>query len=85
MKTDTFLYKYIPEDFEGIMNLADDLSKFYEMLESFKQDGTRKARLLLDNQIELIFFTIKHRELEGAISCQTAEDLRIYLGELLYG
>ena len=78
------LYKYKPEDFEGILNLEEDLCKFYQLLELYKQDGTRKSRFSLDNQVELIFFTIKHRELEGAITRRTAEDLRDYLGELLY-
>ena len=41
-------------------------------------------RFALARQGEMLFFTIKHRLVEGAISADTAFELRGYMEELLY-
>lgn len=77
-------FEYNPEDYEGIFYLSEDLSSFYDLINKYYTQKTITNFLTLDQQREVLFFTIKHRELEGAISHRTAQDLREYMTELFY-
>jgi hypothetical protein len=77
-------YKYNPEDFRGILNLSDELGVFYNLHETYNKNKTRGKWFALEKHWEDLFFTIKHRELEGFLTHTTAADLRKYVGELLY-
>ena len=77
-------YKYEPKDFRGMLNLSDDLSTFYELLERYKRGKYRDNWYYLRKHWEDLFFTIKHREIEGRLDPTTAYDIRGYLEELLY-
>ena len=76
-------YKYNPDDFKGVTNLRDDLENFYVLLEKYDTDKSRQNRLFLEKHSRDIFFTIKHRELEGAITHADAHGLREYIRGLL--
>jgi len=77
-------YRYNPEDFRGMLNLSDDLNTFYNLHEVYNKDKTRINKFALEKHGYDLFFTIKHRELEGNLKRTTAEDLREYMEELLY-
>jgi hypothetical protein len=78
-------YKYNPSDFTEMPCLADELSQFYCLLEIYIAEKTMSAKLDLEyHWWENLFFTIKHREVEGSLSPVDANELRHYLEELLY-
>jgi len=77
-------YRYNPEDFRGMLGLTDDLGVFYRLHEAYCENKTRRNWFALEKQWEDLFFTIKHRELEGYLNHTTAADLRGYMEELLY-
>ena len=76
-------YKYDPEDFEGMLNISDDIRLFYALLEEYRADNTKVKRFALEKHSQDFFFTIKHRELEGRLSHTVAEEMREYLREQL--
>ena len=76
-------YRYNPKDFEGIPFLGEELALFYSFLEDYKKSWKNKELWALKNHWEMLFFTIKHRELDGYISARTAEDIRDYLEEVV--
>ena len=78
------VYKYNPEDYKGILNMYDDLSSFYQLLEDYHENRTTHNRQFLEKHSRDLFFTIKHREVEGNITHITAEGLRGYMRDLLY-
>ena len=77
------VYKYNPKDYEGILGLSSDLSTFYELYEQYRADRTNDSLFALKNHWENLFFTIKHRELEGFLSPMLASETRDYLEELV--
>ena len=77
-------YRYNPEDFSGMLGLSDELNAFYKLHEEYNKKKTRKNWFALEKHWEDLFFTIKHRELEGNLKHTTAADLREYMEELLY-
>jgi hypothetical protein len=77
-------YKYNPEDFRGMLGLTDDLSAFYKLHEVYNKEKTRRNWFALEKHWEDLFFTIKHREVEGKLNRTTAACLREYSEELLY-
>jgi len=78
-------YKYNPSDFTTMPCLADELSKFYSLFEAYSLDKTNATKLDLDyHWWENLFFTIKHREVEGSLSPVDAGEMRHYLEEFLY-
>ena len=77
------VYQFQPEEFIGVLNLSEDLSNFYRLLENYKGNKTKSARLSLEKHSRDMFFTIKHRELEGNLTHENAEDLRGYMRYLL--
>ena len=77
------VYKFNPDRFSGMLGLTDDLSDFYKLHERYRKSKARKDRLALENQSEVLFFTIKHRALEGSISPFTHDALYEHMEELL--
>jgi len=76
--------RYNPIDFIHILGLSDDLSAFYKLYSEYETDKTQSKRFALEKQGEDLFFTIKHRALEGLITGTTAYELREHMEELLY-
>ena len=77
-------HKYNPTEFNHVLGLSDDLIIFYKLYSEYVSDKTRGKRFALEKQGEDLFFTIKHRALEGSITGTTAYELRAYMKELLY-
>jgi hypothetical protein len=77
-------YKYSPNDFSGILGLASELSVFYKMYETYRTEKTQHTRFALEKHWTDLFFTIKHRALEGTITQNTAHEICSYIEELLY-
>ena len=77
------VYKYDPEDYKDVLNMFDDLSNFYRLLEEYNEKKTKSSRLFLEKHSRDLFFTIKHRELEGNITHMVAEEIRGYMRDLL--
>ena len=78
-------FEYDPDDYKEVFCLSEDLATFYDLIKEYKIQQTTSSYLALDQQRVTLFFTIKHRELEGMISHQTAQDLKEYMAELFYG
>ena len=76
-------YKINPENYKRILGLSDDLAKFYQLYELHCMDKTQDSFYALRNQWEILFFTIKHREVEGFLSPMVADEIRGYLEELV--
>ena len=75
-------YKYDPEDFRDILGMTDELSLFYKLHETYSREKTQDSRFALEKHWEDLFFTIKHREVEGFLKPVAAEEIRAYLEEL---
>jgi len=78
-------YRYKPEDFSGLLNLPGELRLFYELIEKYKDDSSEDNWFGLKKHWEDVFFTIKHREVEGLLNHSAASELREYLEELVNG
>ena len=76
-------YRYMPEDFSGLLNLPGELRFFYELLEKYKEDSSEDNWFGLKKHWEDLFFTIKHREVEGFLTPSAASELREYLEEVV--
>ena len=76
-------YKFVPDDFKDILGLSEELSQFYTCFEIYKNDNSLSNRFSFEKQGRHLFFTIKHRELEGWITHGTATEMREYAEELL--
>ena len=76
-------YKYNPDDFKGVLNLPGELRVLYNLLENYKEDSSDYNWYALKKHWEDVFFTIKHREVEGFINPSAASELREYLEELI--
>ena len=76
-------YRYMPEDFNGLLNLPGELRVLYGLIENYKEDSTDDNWFILKKHWEDVFFTIKHREVEGFLTPSTASELREYLEELV--
>ena len=76
--------KYSPDDFIHVLGLSDELTTFYNLHNEYTNDKTQSKRFALEKQGEDLFFTIKHRALEGSITGTTAYELREHMEELLY-
>ena len=80
-------YKYNPEDFVAMdmSCLANELKTYYQLLEIYHTKKTKLAKSDLKcHWWENLFFTIKHREVEGSLSPTDADEMRSYLEELMY-
>ena len=76
-------YKYNPEDFREMLGLSDELIAFYELHEKYKKNKTTRNRFALEKYWGDLFFTIKHRQVEGFLSPVTADEIRTYLEDLI--
>ena len=76
-------YKYNPDDYRDVLGLSDDLSKFYRLYEQYRADRTRDSFYALKFHWENLFFTIKHREVEGFLTPVMASKARAYLEDLV--
>ena len=76
-------YRYKPEDFSGLLNLPGELQIFYKLVEKYKAESSEENWFGLKKHWEDLFFTIKHREVEGFLKPSAASELRDYLEELV--
>lgn len=76
-------YKYNPENFRHMLNIADDLSEFYRLLEIYRENENDDNWFYLRECWETLFFSIKHREVEGYLNPVKAQEMRNYLEELI--
>jgi len=56
---------------------------FYYMLEDYRKRKTTRSRFFLEKQLNDLLFTIKHREIDGSLTCRVAEEIREYVKGLL--
>ena len=75
-------YKYMPENFSGKNGLDEELKEFYRLLENYQTDKSGINKALLENQYEDVFFSLKHRVLEGLVSEGLWNEINEYLGGL---
>jgi hypothetical protein len=76
-------YKYNPDDFIGILGLPSELADFYRLCEAYKSEKSNDKWLPLRKHWEDLFFTIKHREVEGVLTSMDAQGIRDYLEVLV--
>lgn len=76
-------YKYKPENFKGMNRLGEDLRDFYQALETNQEQHTQSSEIELWAQRQNIFFSIKHRWVEGHFNEVVRDELYEYLGGLL--
>jgi len=76
-------YKYDPADFATLQSLSDDLTAFYHAVRIYAQDKSDTNWYALRHCWEVLFFTLKHRELEGGLTSVAANEIRDYLEELI--
>ena len=76
-------YRYRPEDFSGLLNLPEELRLLYALIEEYQEDSSDDNWFGLKKHWEDVFFTIKHREVEGFLDPLAASALREYLEELV--
>jgi hypothetical protein len=79
VKTD---YKYNPNNFTQVLGLSGELTAFYKLHENYSKERNWDNRFALKKHWEDLFFTIKHREIEGSLSPVIADEIRGYLEEL---
>ena len=77
-------YKFNPEDFSQVLGLAGELATFYRLYEIFENEKTQSSRFALEKHGQDLFFTIKHRALEGSITENTAFEIREHMEDLLH-
>ncbi len=75
-------YKYNPADYADSPCLRAEMEDFYTLLEKFRADKTHSNWNFLDKQRRDLFFSIKHRVVEGYITAVKAQEMRDYFGEL---
>jgi hypothetical protein len=79
------IYTYEPEDFNGVPNLAEDLREFHaQHAKWLGSERSLEVWVELWLSFESLFFTIKHRALEGRLTQSTAAEMREYAERLVY-
>ncbi|MDR0221778.1 MAG: hypothetical protein LBI54_10300 [Lachnospiraceae bacterium] len=81
METET--YKFNPDDFAGMLGIKEDLTGFYEAREKYLCNKTTENKFVFLGCAESLFFSIKHRALEGFITQTEAFELREHMEGLL--
>jgi len=76
-------YKYDPELYTGVLGLAYELALFYDLYEIKHAEKTDISKFALEKHGKDLFFTLKHRALEGAITKNEARELLEYIEDLL--
>ena len=79
-----YQYKYNPDDFRGMPLIGEDIMQFYKALETSRLEDSEYTRNNLELLWEDLFFSIKHREVEGHIAPSLASSMRKYFEGLLY-
>jgi len=77
------IHKYNPNDFSHVLGLSGELALFYKLYEEYKTTKTQSNWFALHKHGIDLFFTLKHRALEGAITKNTAYEIREYMEDLL--
>ena len=77
------IHKYNPADFSQVLGLSGELASFYELHDAYKKNKTQSNWFALKKHGIDLFFTLKHRSLEGAITQNTAYEIREYMEDLL--
>ncbi len=75
-------YKYDPDDFVDSPGLQAEIADFYRFLEKHRAAKTGTTLSFLDKQRRDLFFSIKHRVVEGRLTKTQAQDMQDYFGEL---
>ena len=76
-------YKYEPCKYSSYGLLSQDLESYYDALEKNKKDDTEHNLVHLETMVERLFFSIKHRCVEGKLNEIEAEEMLCYLRGLL--
>jgi hypothetical protein len=76
--TELLKYKYNPDDFEGMSFLPDDMRAFYTQAEVYNKDKTEANDAMLYTASIDLFFSIKHRAVEGCITKEQAREMQNY-------
>ena len=76
-------YKYLPEDYADVLSMYDEMREFYKLLESYQKKKTTRSRLFLEKQLNDLLFTIKHRRIDGSLTCVEADEIGEYFWGLL--
>jgi hypothetical protein len=61
-------YRYNPVDYADSPCLRAEMEDFHSLLEKYRSEKTRINRSYLDKQRRDLFFSIKHRVVEGRLS-----------------
>ena len=77
------IHKYNPADYRQVLGLSGELDLFYKLHEEYKEKKTLSSRVAFEKHGIDLFFTLKHRALEGAITQNTAHEIREYVEDLL--
>jgi len=77
-------YKYNPQDFRHMQLLGENIENYYKALSEYKRNNNLHNRFAFLDKWETLFFSIKHREVEGVIPPILANDLRNYMEELAF-
>lgn len=75
-------YKYDPRNFEDSPGLRAEIEDFYNLFEKYHGVKTKSNRNYLDKQRRDLFFSIKHRVVEGRLTETQAQEMRDYFGDL---
>lgn len=76
-------HKYRPDDFVNILGLGDELKEFYYLYEAHQRKKSQYSKIDLEIQGRNLFFTLKHRKVEGTINPIIADEILEYAEELL--
>jgi len=76
-------YKYNPTDFASMPFICEDLTEFYHAHEQHRLTKTKNTRFELERLGRNLFFTVKHRVVEGRLTPMQAEEIYDYLEELM--
>ena len=76
---DTANDRYSSGEFAGMLGLPEELEVFYSLLDVYYSNKCSSAKFALIKHSEDLFFTIKHRELEGFLTHTKASELRDHL------
>ena len=75
-------YKYDLGSFVDSPGLYAEMEDFYCSLEKYRAAKTKGNWNLLDKQRRDLFFSIKHRVVEGRLTATQAQEMRDYYGGL---
>jgi len=78
-------YKYNPEDFRHMQLLGEDIENYYAALSEYKKNGNLQNRFTFLDKWETLFFSFKHREVEGFFMPFDADEMRDYIEDLTRG